>query len=360
MAEPNYSGVVNLLEALAAIGPRQCGTEAAARAAEAVADAFRSLGLEPHFEEFPLLGYETEEPELWIDGERWRAGPCMYSHPGECEGEVRRLSDGVWAVGEGRLLRSLFGKGPIPFFGGSTNAGHVAQPPTVFLSRADAERIREGQTARLVVRAEFVPGRVDRNVVAELPGASDEIVVVGAHYDSVWRGPGVIDNATGVEGLRRVAERLAGRPHPRTLRFVAFGAEEVGLVGARRHVAGIRERGETPRVVGMVNLDCIGRGETLELLCSPESLLDRTRAMAGQLGLLERYEVVTELGRDAGTDHLPFAQAGIPALSILHFPYEEYHLPEESLDLVDEALMRDAVDLAVAMVESLLGQPVAA
>jgi aminopeptidase YwaD len=349
---------VNLLEALAAIGPRQCGTEAVASAAEAVADAFRELGLEPRLEEFPLLGYETEEPELWVDGERRRVGPCMYSHPGECEGVVEQLSDGVWAVGEGRLVRSLFGRGPIPFFGGSVNAGHVAQPPTAFLSRTDAERIREGQQARLVVRAEFVPGRLDRNVVAELPGASDEVVVVGAHFDSVWRGPGVIDNATGVEGLRRVAERLVGKSHPRRLRFVAFGAEEIGLVGARRHMAGIRERGETRGVAGMVNLDCIGHGAQLELLCSPEALLERTRATAERLGLVDRYEVVTELGQDAGTDHLPFAQAGIPALSILHFPYEEYHLSEESLDLVDENLMRDAVDLAVEMVESQLADPV--
>jgi hypothetical protein len=268
-----------LLEALAAIGPRQCGTEPAARAAAAVADAFGTLGLEPQFEEFPLLCYETEEPELWVDGERWPAGPCMYAHPGECEG-----------------------KGPIPFFGGSVGAGHVAQPPTAFLSRADAERIREGQHARLVVRAEFVPGRVDRNVVAEVPGASEETVIVGAHYDSVWRGPGVIDNATGVEGLRRVAERLVGGSHPRTLRFVAFGAEEVGLIGARRHMAGIRERGATPSIVGMVNLDCIGHGESLELLCSPERLLARTRAAAERLGLTDRYRVVTELGQDAGTD----------------------------------------------------------
>jgi aminopeptidase YwaD len=349
---------VNLLEALAEIGPRQCGTEAAARAAEAVAEAFRELGLEPRFEEFPLLGYETEEPELWVDGERWIVGPCMYSHPGECEGEIRKLSDGVWAVGDGRVLRSIFGKGPIPFFGGSATAGHVAQPPTAFLSRADAERIREGQQARLVVRAQYVPGRSDRNVVAELPGASDEVVVVGAHYDSVWRGPGVIDNATGVEGLLRAAERLRGGAHPRTVRFVAFGAEEVGLVGARRHVAGIRERGELQRTVGMVNLDCIGHGEKLELLCVPRALLERTRAAAERLGLADRYEVVTELGQEAGTDHLPFAQAGIPALSVLHFPYEEYHLPEESLALVDESLMRDAVDLAVAMVESQLADPV--
>src|SRR5205823_9766264 len=123
---------MNLLETLGVeIGVRTAGSPEAERAADAIAAAFRELGLEPRFEEFPLLGYDAEEPELTIDGERWRVGPCMYSHPGECEGAVRRLSDGVWAVGEGRLLRSLFGKGPIPFFGGSTNAGHVAQPPTV-------------------------------------------------------------------------------------------------------------------------------------------------------------------------------------------------------------------------------------
>ena len=80
--------------------------------------------------------------------------------------------------------------------------------------------------------------------------------------------------------------------------------------------------------------------------------------MADRLGLPDRYEVVTELGQEAGTDHLPFAQAGIPALSILHFPYEEYHLPEDTLELVDENRMRDAVDLAVAMVESQLADPI--
>jgi Iap family predicted aminopeptidase len=108
----------------------------------------------------------------------------------------------------------------------------------------------------------------------------------------------------------------------------------------------------------MVNLDCIGHGEKLQLLCSPQALLERTHAMADRLGLLDRYEVVTELGEEAGTDHLPFAQAGIPALSILHFPYDEYHLPDDTIDLVDENLMRDAVDLAVAMVESQLAEPV--
>ena len=108
----------------------------------------------------------------------------------------------------------------------------------------------------------------------------------------------------------------------------------------------------------MVNLDCIGYGEKLQLLCAPEALLDRAKATVARLGLAERYDVVTELGQEAGTDHLPFAEAGVPALSILHFPYEEYHLPDESLDLVDEQLMADAVELAVELVESQLAAPI--
>jgi len=338
------------------IGVRRCGTPEAERAAHAVAEAFGELGLEPRFQEFPLLGYEAEEPLLEVDGERWEAGPCMYAHPGEVEGEVRRLSDGIFAVGEeGRLRRSPFGVRAIPFMA----ASHVTTPPTAFISPADAARLRDGMRARLVVGGRFVPGRSDRNVIAELPGESEETVVVGAHYDSVWRGPGAIDNATGVEGLVRVAARLVGRKHPRSLRFVAFGAEEVGLLGSKHYVNEAKARGETGRIVGMVNLDCIGRGDSLELLCAPQALLERAEETARALGLYDRYTVVTELGQEAGTDHLPFAQAGIPAMSVLHFPYDEYHSPQDSTELVDDALMADAVDLAVAMVESQLAEPVA-
>jgi hypothetical protein len=350
----------DLVQTLAGtIGVRQCGTDAAAQAAEAVAGAFRELGLEPEFREFPLLRYDAEEPELWVDGERWRAGPCMYAHPGECEGPIEALSDGLWGVGEGRLARSLFGRGPIPFGGRFALAGHIATPPTAFLSRADSERIRAGQHARLVVRGSFVGGQRDRNVVARIPGASDERVVVGAHYDSVWHGPGAIDNATGVEGLRQVAAHFAETEPARTIELVAFGAEEVGLVGARRFVSDERDRNTLDSIVGMVNLDCIGCGETLELLCSPPALLERTQAAAQRLGLTERYDVVTEIGAEAGTDHLPFAQAGIPALSILHFPYDEYHLPEDTVALVDDQRLADAVALAIDLVQSLVDDPVA-
>src|SRR5438067_8746991 len=85
-------GRVNLVEALAVgVGPRPAGSPAAGRAAELVADAFRDLGLEPRFQEFELLGYEADEPELEVEGERWDAGPCMYAHAFDGEGTVRRI-----------------------------------------------------------------------------------------------------------------------------------------------------------------------------------------------------------------------------------------------------------------------------
>ena len=350
---------MNLIDTLSGtIGVRTAGSDEAARAAEAVAEAFRELGLEPRFQEFPLLGYDAEEPELEIDGERWPAGPCLYAQSGEVEGEIQRLSDGIWAVGEGRIRRTPFGRGPIPFLTGLKYGGYLTTPPTAFVSVADAERLHDGMRGRLVVRGEFVPGRRDRNVIAELPGESDEAIVVGAHFDAVWRGPGAIDNATGVEGLRRVAERLVGRKHPRTLRFIAFGAEEIGLLGARRYVLDEKEAERLDRIVGMVNLDCIGRGEKLVLLAAPAELLGRAEELARTLGLLDRYEVSTELSEEAGTDHAPFAVEKIPAVSVLHFPYDEYHLTSDTSELVDEQLMDDAVDLATALVESQLARPV--
>lgn len=339
------------------IGVRQCGTDEAVAAAAAIHDGFCERGLEPAFQEFPLLRYDAEEPRLWVEGSEWLVGPCMYAHPGTCEGPVERLSDGVWGVDEGRLIRSPFGKGPIPFAARRTSAPHIATPPTAFLSRADDRRLTEGQHARLVVDGQWVAGGRDRNVIAQLRGKTAEKVVVGAHFDSVWRSPGIVDNATGIEGLFRLVDRFLGRRLPRTLEFVAFAAEEVGLVGSRRYIAHHRERGSLKTIVGMVNLDCIGYGEKLQLLCAGPALRDRALAFAAGRGLTTRYDVTASDAREIGTDHLPFAEEGIPATSILHFPYEEYHLPEESLELVSDELLDDAVNLAADMIEFHLESP---
>jgi hypothetical protein len=368
----------NLIEVLGSrIGPRTAGSAAAAEAAEAIAGAFRGLGLEPRFQEFPLLGYEAGEPELEIEGERWAAGPCVYAHPTPDEGVVGRLrkigeqprdlGDGkpapAFAIEDdaglelGRIYANPVFGGAIPFI--SLQHPQITVGPTVHVSVVDGERLLglEGARARLVVRGRFVPGMRERNVLAELRGASEETVVVSAHFDSVWRGPGAIDNASGVEGMLQIAERLVGREHPRTVLFAAFAAEEPGLLGSRYYVHEAKLRGELDRIVGVVNLDCVAHGEPLELMVGPDELRGRALEHAARLGLERRYRLeVTEPG--PGTDHYWFAQERIPALSVLHFPYPEYHLPADLPGLADAARLADAVELATGLVESQLERPV--
>ena len=362
---------MNLVEALAGdVGPRTAGSDSAARAANVVADAFRELGLEPRFQEFELVGYDADEPELEVEGERWPAGPCMYAHSFDGEGTVRKIGFLPAPVGEkklasfavvtadgreaARLLTSPFSNGAIPFMSSHVQ---ITTPPTAFVSAVDAERLEDGMNVRLKVGGRFLPGRRERNVIADLPGAGEGHVVVCAHYDSVWRGPGAIDNASGIEGVRRIGEALRGRDLPRGVRLIGFAAEEIKMTGSRYYVDEAKLRDELKEAKGVVNLDCIAHGEKLEVLASPEALLGRGIEAARALGLLDRYELETGPAT-GGIDSHWFAANKVPAATILHFPYDEYHLPGDTPDLVDERLLDDAVALGLALVESQLAHPV--
>lgn len=108
-----------------------------------------------------------------------------------------------------------------------------------------------------------VGGRTYRNVEAELrgSGAADEVVVLGAHYDSVEGAPGADDNASGVAGLLELARLLRHEAFNRTVRFVAFPNEEpphflTEHMGSRVYAARAARLGE--RIVAMYALESIG------------------------------------------------------------------------------------------------------
>ncbi len=99
------------------------------------------------------------------------------------------------------------------------------------------------------------------NLEAELPGASPEIVLVGAHYDSVFGSPGANDNGSGVAALLALARHLAGSQNARTLRFVAFVNEEpqyfqTPQMGSFVYAARCQSRGD--RIEAMISLETIG------------------------------------------------------------------------------------------------------
>jgi hypothetical protein len=217
---------MNLIDVLAGeIGPRLAGSDASARAAEAVAQAFRELGLDPRFQEFPFLAYDPDEPQLEVNGERWPAGPTMYSQPADVNGTIRRIGTHIVLPGlfeppafaiedKGRELARLYGN---PIGGGATpfptGYGPTLTGPAAYLSAADAQRLPDGAYVRLRVGGQFLPTR-ERNVLAELPGDSEETIIVCAHYDCAWRARGAVDNASGVEAVRRTVRAAHGTPAP--------------------------------------------------------------------------------------------------------------------------------------------------
>jgi hypothetical protein len=102
---------------------------------------------------------------------------------------------------------------------------------------------------------------VCHNIVAEIPGSSPEIVLIGAHYDSVFGAPGANDNGSGVAATLALARRFSGRPMSRTLRFVAFVNEEPPFfqtpqMGSFVYASRCQQRGD--KITAMISLETIG------------------------------------------------------------------------------------------------------
>ena len=129
--------------------------------------------------------------------------------------------------------------------------------------------------------------------------------------------------------------------------------DEIGLPGATHSVRDAEVRGGLARIVGVVNLDCIAHGSLFEVMIRPEPWEERVAGYIDELGIRDRCDV--HVGPPLpGSDHMSFWQAGIPACAITYHPYPEYHTPQDTLDLVDEQRLVDAVEVAGMIVSELL------
>ena len=99
-----------------------------------------------------------------------------------------------------------------------------------------------GSTAKVFVPAP--ESRPQKNVIAELPGANDgNVVMAGAHLDSVQAGPGINDNGSGSASLLEIAQNMSKNKPQNTVRLAWWGAEEAGLIGS----TGVRRRSQPGR-----------------------------------------------------------------------------------------------------------------
>ncbi|MBR0087364.1 MAG: Zn-dependent exopeptidase M28 [Lachnospiraceae bacterium] len=148
-------------------------------------------------------------------------------------------------------------------------------------------------------------------MVAEIPGSTDEWIVLTAHYDSTSLSHGAYDNMTGCIGLLGIMDELsASAPNRYGLRFVFCGSEERGLLGSKAYVAAHKE--ELDKVVLNVNLDMIGSimGKFIAVASAEEKLVNYLSYISMEIGWgIEGRQGVYS------SDSTPFADAGVPAVS---------------------------------------------
>ena len=136
-------------------------------------------------------------------------------------------------------------------------------PEKLAAAAAYIEETWQGQNF-MVQRQEYdARGVKSANLIIEIPGNSraGEIVIVGAHYDSVLGSPGANDNGTGVASLLEISRLLSGTNNARTIRLVAFTNEEppfflVRDMGSRVYASRLRQQEED--IVGMLSLETMG------------------------------------------------------------------------------------------------------
>ncbi len=236
-----------------------------------------------------------------------------------------------------------------------------------------------------------IDGVLVQNLSVQIRGgsAADEVVVVGAHYDSATGSPGANDNASGVAALLALARRYQTASADRTLRFVFFANEEppyfqTPKMGSLLYAQGLVVRREN--VVAMLSLESIGvYSDAAGSQRAPQALAGKIptignfAAVVGNTASKPLVDLVAEglsvrgslpaVGAalpgevpEAGwSDHWSFWQIGVPAVMITDtapFRDEHYHKPSDTPERLDYARAARLVAGLESVIAELVGESV--
>ena len=228
-----------------------------------------------------------------------------------------------------------------PHTGQMTYDQNVVKVPIAALSAPDADQLhralgRGDVEVKLQIDVQSYGKSQSGNVIAEIPGVTDEIVIIGAHLDSWDLGTGAVDDGAGI-GITVGAAKLIldmNKKPKRTIRIVMFGAEEVGLVGA---IAYAKEHAnELDRHVVGAESD-FGAGKVWRFDTNfAESKLYKAKAI---------HKVLEPLGialgsnnASGGPDMGPLRMLGMPVVTLKQNGWDYFdlhHTPNDTFDKIN-------------------------
>ena len=227
------------------IGERPAGSEPEDRAVSYIAAQFKSWGLDTTVQ--PVKVPDLKGKIVLIKRDVYVDYPDI------------RLTDRLVPLGiAGMIFYSAPGRREIPTaYFNFKRALNEPTPPAVAISYEDAARLVQmhPKQVSLVVEAD-VEWRESHSVIGQLQGAQkpDEIVVFSAHDDTAYTSPGATDDGGGVAAVMELARAFSQAPRPaRTVRFVAWGGHELGLMGSETYLRAHPD--EPARIVAVINYD---------------------------------------------------------------------------------------------------------
>ena len=191
------------------------------------------------------------------------------------------------------------------------------------------------------------------NLIGKIEGKSEKLIIITAHYDHVGVSAsgeifnGADDNASGVAGLLATARYFANKQPNHTMIFIAFDAEEIGLLGAKHFVKNLPFKKEL--ITFNLNMDMISRSNRNEIYAAGsyhypqfKPILEEVASVAPiKLSLGHDQPGTSQQDWTLASDHAPFHQAGIPFLYFGVEDHPDYHQPTDDWDKISPEFLED-------------------
>lgn len=345
-------------------GNRALGTPGYDASVDYIANALRGKGFDVQTPEFEVRLPFADDPQLTVDGRGIEAKPLEYTIGTAPQGVSGPLvaarvedSPGCTATDyDGLAVQGavvLVDRGNCPFsvkqavaaergavamvvannVDGELVAGTLGEDtdvkiPAVSVTKAIGAELRDTPGPTTLRMVAGVREERTRNVIAQTKtGSTADVVMAGAHLDSVPEGPGINDNGSGVAAVLETALQLGAEPQVRNaVRFGFWGAEEEGLLGSRNYTESLN-RDQLADIALYLNFDMLGSPNPGyftydgDQSTPPNPEAGSPRVPEGSAGIertLARYlddagKPAEDTGFDGRSDYDGFTRAGIPA-----------------------------------------------
>ena len=398
--QQNSEAYQQLKKATETIGHRATGTESGRIAEEYAANLLRSYGYDVSFQEFTFSGWNRKSLDLKINNQPIKAvalahSPANVSVSGELidlgnglEEDYKKIGDKVKgkivfaALGlldgtpketenlhrsEKTALAEKYGAKGIILFnrpaggilltGTASVTGEIIKIPAINISLEDGLKIKEdlskGKEIAKIEMKNDVGQMKGRNIIAKKIGSKfpNEKIVLGGHLDSWDLATGAIDNGVGsfsVMDIARTYKKL-NLQNDRTIEFVLFMGEEVGLIGSKYYVNQALKDGSINQIKAMSNMDMTTNPKSY--YSTMESNLPILTDYANDVQkVIPDFKLKTFASVDLHSDHQPFMLQGVPIIGLSDSQFTKgalncYHANCDTFDYVEEIGLKNNVIL---------------